>query len=238
MSKKIIAVSCVLIMLVLVITACQKKPATTEINGEQYVLVTDAEGNTMLTSDGFIRAYVLDDKGYPVTNTDGSYAEKLVTVANDVIVGDKTISTAEYALTMPKGWLPGDAGIFTKVGTDNKCTIRMGFADELKEISYAEFVQNDISQNQLFAQTYQQQNPDNEITMDVKDITIVHGNVNATSRTYMIKDPSGKVIHYAVMIFYPYNDQAYFINLACPEGAGYDEDFDFLTYIAENYVIK
>lgn len=238
MSKKIIAISCALVLLVLVFAACQKKPATTEINGQEYVLVTDAEGNTMLSSDGLIRAYVLDDKGYPVTNADGSYAEKLVTVVNDIIVGDKTISTPEYALTMPKGWEPDNSGRFTKIGTDDKCTVKMGFADKLEETSYADFVQADISQNEMFVGTYQKENPDNEITMDIKDIHIVHGDVDATSRTYMIKDPQGKVIHYAVMIYYPYNEQAYYINLACTGGEGYDEDFDFLTYISENYVIK
>ena len=238
MTKKIIAISCVLVMLVLAITACQKKPKTTEINGQEYVLVTDAEGNTMLSSDGLIRAYVLDEKGYPVTNTDGSYAEKLVTVASEELIIDKTISTSEYALTMPKGWIPNDAGYFSKVGTDDKCVIKMGYADALEEISFGEYVQNAISQNELILAEYKKQNADNDATMNTQTISLAGGSVTGTACIYKIVDANGKVIHYAVMIYYPYNEQAYYINYACPDGVGYDEEFDFIGYIEQNYVIK
>lgn len=238
MTKKIIAISCVLVMLVIAITACRKKPETTEINGQEYVLVTDAEGNTMLSSDGLIRAYVLDEKGYPVTNTDGSYAEKLVTVVEDEIVGDKSVSTSEYSLTMPKGWETDNAGVFTKIGTDSQCTIRMGFSDALEEISFAEYVQNNISQNELFISTFKQEHPEYTATMDTKGVNFADGKTIGNANIYKIADADGKVVHYAVMIYYPYNGQAYYINYACANGTGYDEEFDFVSYIEQNYVIK
>lgn len=236
MTKKIIAISCALVMLVLVFAACQKKPQTTTINGEEYVLVTDAEGNTVMSSDGMLKAYVLDEKGYIVTNQDGSNAEKLVSLPNNTIIGDQTISTDEYSLTMPKGWAVSDAGFFTKDKTDGKCTVKMGFADSLDKITFGEYVQNDRSQQEVLAAEVTKNQPDYNVDLKNEDFEL--DGHQASAGTYKITDGQGKIIHYAVMVFYSYNNQAYYINYSCVNGEGYDESFDFLAYVKENYVIK
>lgn len=236
MTKRIIAVSCAVILLVLVFASCRKKPNMTNINGTEYALVTDAEGNTVMSSDGLLRAYNLDDHGYIITNADGSNSEKLVSVPNDVIVGDQSVSTKEYSLAMPKGWSVTDAGVFTKDKTDGKCTVKMGFADGLDKITFSEYVQNDRSQQQLLAAEVTKNKPDYNVDLKNEDFEL--DGHQAAASTYKIVDGEGKIIHYAVMIFYSYNDQAYYVNYACVNGEGYDESFDFLAYVKENYDVK
>ena len=236
MTKKIIAIACAVVLVVLVFASCTKKPKTTTINGYDYVLVTDAEGNTVLSSDGMLRAYVLDEKGYIVTNTDGSNAEKLVSLPNDVAVGDNSLGTAEYSLTMPKGWTAEPSGKFIKDKTDNKCSVSMGFADKLEEITFDEYVQKNRSYQEGVIEQLRQQHPEYKYDAKFEELTL-SGHPTAVG-TYKITDEKGKVTHYAVQMYYYYNEQAYYVNYVCVDGAGYDESFDFVSYIQEHYIIK
>lgn len=238
MTKKIIAISCALVMLVLVFAACQKKPQTTTINGEEYVLVTDAEGNTVMSSDGMLKAYVLDEKGYIVTNQDGSNAEKLVSLPNNTIIGDQTVSTDEYSLTMPKGWTATDAGQFTKDKTDGKCFVLLGLEYDLEanQTTFAEFVQNYRASEELTEAEFKKNRPGLQIDTTYEDTTL--GGHQASITSTKITDETGKLIHYALIYRYEYNGQVYRLNYACIDGVGYDENFDFVSYVNENYVIK
>ena len=81
-----------------------------------------------------------------------------------------------------------------------------------------------------------------DLGLDLKETTLDQlgraKSVKVQKENTIIVDGEGKIIHYAVMIFYSYNNQAYYVNYACVNGEGYDESFDFLAYVKENYDVK
>ena len=109
MQNKIIAVICVMLMLVTLFAACGKKVIIQGKNGQEYVAMTDEEGNTVLNQSGEIVVYVTDDRGKYVTDANGERQTNAVTFP-DVAIGKDKIETADYVLTVPEGWVSGRDG--------------------------------------------------------------------------------------------------------------------------------
>lgn len=235
MVKRIIAVCCVLVMTVLIFAACEKKPPMEEINGIEKAVAYDEEGNTVVNSQGQLRVYSLDEKGYIQYEEDGTPVYSYVNLPS-IRADGQTVDTDEYSLTMPEGWETNSAGVFSKNGTDGKCTVSMGLANSLEDSSFDAYIQENRMTNEENVQKVKEQYPNYTVDMSTENFLLAER--NAYAATYIIKDENGKVVHYAVMIYYSYEGQAYFINYICKDGIGYDESFDFTSYIKENYVIK
>lgn len=117
MQNKIIAVICVLLLLVTLFAACGKKVIIQGKNGQEYVAMTDEEGNTVLNQSGEIVVYVTDDRGKYVTDANGERQTNAVTFP-DVAIGKDKIETADYVLAIPNGWTAGEAGLIEKATED------------------------------------------------------------------------------------------------------------------------
>lgn len=118
MQNKIIAVICVLLLLVTLFAACGKKVIIEGKNGQEYIAVTDDEGNTVLNDAGEIVVYVTDENGKYVEDANGERQTNAVTFPNQV-TGEHSIATPQYRLTMPEDWTLGEDGIFLRNNNEN-----------------------------------------------------------------------------------------------------------------------
>lgn len=119
MNNKIIAVICVVLMLVTLLAACGKKVTIKGKDGQEYVAVTDEEGNTILNDEGDIVIYVTDANGKYVKDENGERQTNVVTFPNQIL-GERTIATPQYRLEMPADWALDEDGKFRH---DNKANV-------------------------------------------------------------------------------------------------------------------
>lgn len=105
MSKKItVSVLAILLVCTSLFAGCSKKgeyvnPAT----GEKYDMVTDAEGNKVLSDDGELLVYAKDENGEYVTDESG---EKVTQVQGFIgqLEESGVIEDYAYKLVTPEGW--------------------------------------------------------------------------------------------------------------------------------------
>ncbi len=120
MSKKIIALSLALMLIVTCFAGCEKKEKpedVTLINGEEYAFVKDANGNIKEDENGNPMVYVLDEKGYFKKNNDGSYQEAPLALPDYIVDGSK-METEDYILTMSADWEATESGKFLLKNSD------------------------------------------------------------------------------------------------------------------------
>lgn len=235
MQKKIIAVICVLMMLTVLLASCGNKYLMAKINGVEYPLVTDAEGNTEVNGEGKIAVYVTDAKGNLQYDSDGNPQKNYYNYPM-VITDGLTINTHAYTFTMPSGWELQDNGIYYKKGTDQKCSVQIVQSATLKEgETFDEVLDRNIVTNQGYIEKVKATYPD--ASMNVTNITF-STNYNGKYIEYLIKDPDGKVVHYAALMYFCIGEDIYSANYMCDGGAGYDVDFNFSKILETNLVIK
>ncbi|MGN0570874.1 MAG: hypothetical protein ACI4K9_01685 [Candidatus Fimenecus sp.] len=117
MEKKMIAVICVLMLLISLLVSCGKKYPTITIKGNEYVLATDEEGNTMLSDDGELVIYPTDSNGKPYKGENGEYETNFVDFP-DKIVNGNIYETPQFKITMPEEWTEGEEG-YIKSGNES-----------------------------------------------------------------------------------------------------------------------
>lgn len=110
MNKKIIAVFCIVILMVSVLSACGKNKGYLQAeDAEGYVraFVTDENGETVLNEDGEIRIYVTNLNGDILEDENGVPRESSVAVP-DTIITDTMFQTKEFVFNIPSGWKTGE----------------------------------------------------------------------------------------------------------------------------------
>ncbi len=126
MTKKIIAVSLVVLLIAVGFVACGKDKGyllAKDENGIEHAYVTDANGETVLNSDGNIRVYETDKNGEIATDENGNQKENSVKMP-EVVKTDKKYQTKEFVFNIPSGWKPGDSG-FVAVSEDGSEQIQV-----------------------------------------------------------------------------------------------------------------
>ena len=102
MSKKIIAILAVItILFVCVFAACEKKEELYK-DADEFLFVTDENGDKVLSDDGRLIVYVTDEDGKRQKQPDGEY----VTMERvfEPFVEDGVIEDFGYKLKLPAGW--------------------------------------------------------------------------------------------------------------------------------------
>lgn len=121
MNKKItVSVLALVLVFTCIFAGCAKKgeyenPAT----GEKYDVVTDAEGNKVLSEDGELLVYVKDENGEYVTDESG---EKVTQVQGFIgqIEENGIVEDYAYKVAVPDGWKYSGNGVFeNKAGNVN-----------------------------------------------------------------------------------------------------------------------
>ncbi len=239
MQKKIIAVCCLILAVTLVFASCGNKYQMIEANGVLHPVVTDAEGNTEVNGEGKLAVYVTDAHGDVVTNADGSIQKHYVEMP-DIIINDKsnTVETSVYKLSMPEGWKPSENGIFYKKDTNEKCYVQVVLVKQLNANlleTFEGYMDMVKFQNHDAAEEVKKTYPD--VVMNEDTGTLSNG-TPTVNLSYLIKDETGAVGHYAYDIYFCIEDSVYKVNYICVDGAGYDETFDIKSVAEQNLIIK
>ncbi len=235
MQKKIVAVSLVVLMIAVLLASCGNKYLMAEINGVERPLVTDAEGNTEVNLEGKVAVYVTDAKGNIQYDADGNPQKNYYALPEKMING-QSLETLAYKFTMPDGWKLKDDGIFYKDGTDDKCYVKCVKDKTLGEFeTYDLFIAQKEAEQQQYIDEFKKEYPDT--TMVITSGNLTDGK-EVTFFTYMIKDTSGTILHYAISAYVNIGEDIYSANYVCDGGVGYDESFDFMGVFSSSFIVK
>ncbi len=249
MNKKILAVALALLFVVTAFTACKSKLDMTEINGNEYPLMTDKDGNTIVNQENQVAVLVTDRDGEVLTYADGEDQTYWLQLDGDYVTDDM-VQGKLYKFGVPKGWTGNRYGRVVKDKTDDKCYIKFTQHTELKEEETIEtYLETIDSNNEAIAEAINdpvqmaeliKKNPSFavyegcEYTMTKSNGMIV-GSLNAQIRVHKIVDKDGKVVHYAENYYFVSDGVVYSVDYACEGGNGYDESFRFSNYIGKNF---
>lgn len=237
MEKKIIAIALVLILIVTAFVGCSQKRDTTKLNGKEYVLYTDKEGNTVINDKNQVVAVVTDENGEAITFENGEDQTFFVQINGGVVAGDE-VAGANYRLKVINGWEGNADGRIYKKGTNQKCYIQFVKVLEFEEgktlDDYLEAL--DEQNEQLKAGITQAEGMEGAtVTIDKGEKYLSSASAAGHTYTYKIVDKDGKVIHYAENYYFTIDKTAYSLSYACADGVGYDETFNFASYVDTSF---
>lgn len=236
MIKKILAIVLAAVTVMLVLAACGKKPKEVDVNGIDKPVAFNDNGYAVFDEDGHIRIYDTDEKGKIIYDEQGNPSYKYFD-AEGILNHDGIIDTTAYALKVPSGW-DCEGTTAYKRGTDKKCKIMVFMASE-DGSAIEDFVSQNRAQNADVMKKVKEEYPEKTGKMLTEDFTFGTQELSAYANTYIVtNDSDGKVEHYAVDVFVLFKGQIYDINYLCSNGEGYDESFDFISYVKENFIAK
>lgn len=249
MEKKIIAVALVLVIMVTAFVGCGQKYKTTKINGGEYILHTDAEGNTVVENNQFV-AVVTDNNGEPITFGNGEPQTFYVPVPGSIPI-DGIMYGSNFTLKLLDGWTSTNVDRINKDDTNNKCYIQFLKSRTLdKDETLAEALKETEEINKQLVETINNEEKLKELIKTKPEVEkylgskatydISAGTFTADAyscRTYKSKivDKNGEVIHYAESWYFLVDKNIYCMNYVCTDGVGYDESFDFGSYLRESF---
>lgn len=122
MSKKIIAILTIAtILFVCVFAACEKEDPI-YIDDDEYVFVTDENGEKVLAEDGRLMVYETDKRGKIVKDDNGepiTYPKQFQPIENDGVIEDYG-----YKLALPEGWKStAEYNVFINPEKEYECEI-------------------------------------------------------------------------------------------------------------------
>ncbi len=253
MNKKIIALALSIVFIATAFVACKRGPELTEINGNEYPLATDRDGDTIVNEENKVAVLVTDREEEVLTYADGEDQTYWLPLPGDM-VSDGYIQGELYELGIPKGWTGSEYGRVIKNKTDDKCYIKFAKMKELTDDETLEsYLEKVDSQDTQIADTFADEKAMQEFIKKnpqyaqfegckytiVKDqATITDKSLNSTIRIHKIVDKDNKVIHYAENYYFVFDKVIYQVAYACENGEGYDASFNFAQYIAENFTFK
>lgn len=139
MGKKSIALLIVVIMCcTLIFTACNKDKYVDPSTGGEYILVTDENGDKVLSEDGELIVYATDEAGKKIKDDDGNFVTEIHGFVGQM-ESNGVVEDYAYFFTLPKGWKTvNDRGEFENKG--DKATLQIEilestFADAKRELN-------------------------------------------------------------------------------------------------------
>lgn len=232
MSKKIIAILLVFTLVITCFVACQKKKLdTVTINGEEVAIATDEDGNTMVNDENQLAVIVTDFDGEVITYENGEDQTRWVDVGSG-FVGDGYVMGENYRFVLLEGWNGDVLGRAVKDGTDQKCYIQFVKSKEISEDETVDiYFENLDAQNEQLIEGLKKEGL--TLTVDTNETTVK--TYNGLHYVYKIVDGDGKVVHYAENYYFVVGTIIYSVNYACVDGVGYDETFNFGSYVNDNF---
>lgn len=237
MNKKIIAVFCIVILMISVLSACGKNKGyllAKDEHGVEHAYVTDENGETVLNEDGNVRVYQTDEHGKIVKDEDGNPKENAVDKPSISVNKDGSVTTGIFTLPIIDGWEGVDTGRLVKKGTNENCYILAEYeTNETEDTTFALMTDKVISDNKIIVDAinngdYKDQGLDKA---KMKTDRFEYQGFDAIYMSFTIYENSVKVVHHAEAIYFVVADgSVYVINYACLNGEGYDSSFNFLEW--------
>lgn len=240
MNKKIIAIATVTVGIVLVLISVLivygRKPTITTNEGNEYLAVTDDEGNTVLNKDGDIAVYVTDNNGKYVKDEDGERQTNYIDFP-DKIISDNTFENLGFIFTMPKGWKLGDNGTFVKNGSDDTVTLECRSIEELEKSDTLDTIfEKAVEENNTFIDAIKDQNPGTNVEFSEKNFTVNSAEVRMLD--YLVKiGPDNTFLHFNGTYFIS-GGQSYALLYISSDENFDDSVEDLITLISEGLTIK
>lgn len=250
MSKKIIALSLAILLIVTCFVACGKKYETTKINGEEVILVTDENGQPVINDKNELIALVTDRAGEVLTYANGEDQTRYIGLENALEI-EGVAYGEHYKFNILSGWEMGSGPRLNKKETDGKnyieflqvCTLKMNetfidvFADTDKanediqkafedEAQMKELIKN----NPAFAK-YE----GCKYTIETQDTTFTSKSYPCRKYIHKIVNAEGEVVHYVVNYYFLASKTVYNVSYNCVDGVGYEAEFDFDAYLRTNF---
>lgn len=237
MNKKIIALALALLLMVTCFVACtNNKPATTKINGEEFVVHTDTEGNTIINDQNMIAINPTNADGEIETYENGEPQTNWVQMYGNV-QGEDFIQNEVYKMYAASGWTPGTMGRIFKNDTENKCYVQfVEIAEVSKEVNLTTYLNTIDEQNTQLVEGYKKEGYTCTIEKDSK--TITDKELACKFYVYKLTDKDGNIIHYAENYYFATSEKIYKIGYVCEEGIGYDETFNFEAYLNTSFTFN
>lgn len=253
MNKKIIALALAILFIATAFTACKKDFEMTKINGKEYPVAKDENGELIINENNEIAVLVTDRDEEVLTYSNGEEQTYWVQMSQDTVYEDY-IQNKDYKLGVPEGWTGSEEGRVIKDKTDNKCYIKFTKHKELEaEESLESYLETIDLQDTVIADTFAdteamadlvKQNPQYEqfvgctYTIDKDTTVITNKTLNCMVRTHKIVDKDGNVVHYVENYYFVAGGYIYSINYICEGGNGYDQSFNFRSYVSESFTFK
>ncbi len=233
MSKKIIALSLALLLIVTCFVACGKKYDTTKVNGEDVILVTDENGNPVIRDDSQVVALVTDSNGEVLTYENGENQTRYIQII-DAIEIENFAYGEKNKMKVLNGWTVDGRSRLVKDKTEGNCHISFTLTKTLEgKETLADYLDAVDEQNDLLVDVLEKQG--STLTMSDGTASISGGKIVAEKRVYKIVDAEGNVTHYAEKYYFVAGKSIYSLNYACEEGVGYDESFNFEEFARTNF---
>ncbi len=243
MSKKIIAVSLALLIMIVGLVGCTKKKDTTTINGKEYLIMTDENGDAVINDKNQAAALVTDHDGELVNGDDGEPQTYLVKIF-DTLDENGYAYGEHYKLPVPDGWTVGRGNRILKDGTNEKTYIEFVF---IKELEDDETIQDyiakvdadskqlaDVFANDEAMDNLIKENPELAAYKGSKaelgtSSTMINGR-GYTIRTYEIINADGKSIRYSEQYYFEDDGNIYCVQFISEEEV---QKIEFLVYLQD-----
>lgn len=253
MNKKILALALAIVFVATAFTACKKGPELTEVNGKEYPLATDKDGQTVINDENQIAVLVTDKNNEVLTYENGENQTHWMQINGPLVVEGK-VQSDKYSFDIPKGWEGEEiSGRVVKKGTDGDCYIQIMKVATLKgEESLDTYLEETDAQNTAIAEAFAneeqmaelvKQNPSYEAFIGckytvAKNTGMIASGINSQSRVHKIVDKDGKVIHFAENYYFVDGKDIYKVDYICENGTGYEDSFNFVQYLSECFTFK
>lgn len=238
MNKKIIAISLVIVLLATTFAACGKiKNPTIELNGNEYVLATDDEGNTIIDEEGNIIVHPTDHHGKIIKGEDGVPQTNKVEFP-ETIVNNGAIETAHFTFSIKEaGWTLGEDGAYYKDGTNNEVKIAISDDGSLEDgITFEDDFNEGIGNLNILVDEIKKDYPKTVVEID-DTIKLTDSNLTAATGTLKIVSEDGKTQMIMSGLRFEINGKIYGIQFSC-SGEYYDESFDLVKLANESITLK
>lgn len=234
MEKRIIAVICVLMLLISLFAACGKKHPTITIKGNEYVLATDEEGNTIVNDDGELVIHPTDSNGKPYKNENGEYETNVVDFPQKIVKGN-TYETPQFKITMPKEWEAGEEG-YIKSGNEKVIFEVCPTATLNEDYTVEKYISIQINGIELFIEELPEYKDKLKYSVEQMD-NITSEELPCFVVTMQEYDDSQTVVSEQYLYYIPDGDVLLEFSYICT-----DKDlvgtFDAYRFIDENLIIK
>lgn len=239
MSKKIIAVALALVCIATVFTACQQKKDIYKINGVDVAVVTNEEGKAIVDDENRICAIVTDRNGEVVTYENKEPQTYWVTVKNS-FVADNTVYTPVFYMNGIDGWDFNSLGALEKKKSDKKCTIgcSLVMVEGYEDKTLDEYLAYRDELNLQAKAVYE--NEGYKVSVEKKVVETTTNKIPMIYYKEVITNPDGTIGNYSESVYFQYGKTTdkYCLQYKSMEGVGYNESFNFLEFVDNNFTIR
>lgn len=233
---RIVAIVVVLAVLatVVVVSIKNDRDIYVDKDGVEHLLVTDAEGNTVLNNDGDMVVYATDLNGDVIENENGEF-ETAAIAFPDVVINDNTLETPYYKFSLSDAWELKEDGEFVLKANENVAisVIRMY---EQGEKSLETCFNDEIERANVVIDLVKDQYPSAEVITG--DSVLTMKNIQCkTMECKMVNEENGTVDYYSYSIYYLANGYLYQINIVFEDGS-YDEAIKLNDLVNAGFAVK